>query len=117
MIILIILIFGIYIIILIIYLKRKDNALNWIEISKELSDSTNILMSNFLIMIFTNQTFSEISSKLPQKDFTSYIYDKLNNLYEAEGFVKNNLENKIDYDCETFYLNLDYPYFNSLLEK
>ena len=74
-------------------------------------------------MIFTNQTFSEISSKFPQKDFTSYIYNKLNNLYEAEGYVKNiqNLlkypENKIDYDCETFYLNLDYPYFNLLLEK
>ena len=117
------LIFGIYIIILIIYLNKQNSALNWIDLTKELSDSTNILMSNFLTMIFTNQTFSEISSKLPQKDFTSYMYDKLNNLYEAEGYVNNIQslfkypENKINYDCNTFYLNLDYPYFNSLLEK
>ena len=89
LIILVILIFGIYIIILLIYLNKQDNALNWIDLTKELTDSTNIFMSDFLIMIFTNQTFSEISSKLPQKDFTSYIYDKLNHLYEAEGYVNN----------------------------
>ena len=123
LIIIVVLFFVIYIIILIAYLKKQDKALKWIDLNNELCESTNILVGNFLIMIFTNQTFSEISSILPHKDFTSYIYSKLNNLYKAGGFVNNiqdllkYKENNIDYDCKTFYLNLDYPYFNSLLEK
>ena len=123
LIIFIILIFGIYITILIIHLKKQNSALKWINLTNELSASTNLLMSSFLIMIYINQSFSEISSNLPNKDFTSYIYDNLNNLYEAGGYVDNIIdllkytEKNIEYDCQTFYSNLDYPYFNLLLEK
>ena len=123
LIIVVILFFGVYIIILIIYLKKQDNALNWIDLTNGLSASTNLIMSYFLIMVYSNQTFSEISSQLPYKDFTAYIYDALVNLYEAGGYVNNiqdllkYTENNIEYDCKTFYSNLDYPYFNLLLEK
>ena len=105
------------------HLKKQNNILEWTNLTKGLSSSTNILMTNFLIMAFTNQSFMELSSSLPNKDLTSYIYSKLTNLYEAGQYV-NNYENiliytekNIAYDCSKFYLNLDYPYFNLLLEK
>ena len=119
----VILLFGVYIIILIQYLKKQNYALNWADHSKGLSESTNLLMTNFLIMIYTNQTFQEISLQLPNKDFTSYVYDKLNHLYEAGGLANNIkdlllfTENNIEYECFDFYLNLNYSYFNLLLEK
>ena len=97
--------------------------MQWVDLSKGLSTSTNLLMTNFLIMVFTNQSFAELSSKLPNKDYISYVYNNLKDLYEAGELAKNfqNLllytERTIKYDCEKFYLNLDYPYFNLLLEK
>ena len=123
LVIIIILFFGIYIIIVIKYLNKQDSVLNWINLTDDLCETTNFLMINFLIMIYTNQTFSEISSQLPQKDFTSYIYDKFNKLYEASGFANNiqdllkYTEDNINYDCKEFYLNLDFPYFNLLAER
>ena len=123
LVIIIILFFGIYIIIVIKYLNKQDSVLNWINLTDDLCETTNFLMFNFLIMIYTNQTFSEISSQLPQKDFTSYIYDKFNKLYEASGFANNiqdllkYTEDNINYDCKEFYLNLDFPYFNLLAER
>ena len=123
LIIFVVLIFLIYIIILLQHLKKQNNILRWVDLSKGLSTSTNLLMTNFLIMVFTNQSFTEISSKFPNKDYISYIYTNLKDLYEAGELAKNfqNLllytERTIKYDCEKFYLNLDYPYFNLLLSK
>ena len=112
--------FGIYIIILAIFLKKKNYALCWANLSRELSKSTNYLMTNFLIMIYTNQTFSELSSNLYTKDFTSYIYYKLKDLYKAGGYISNIQdlvlfsEKTINYDCEKFYENLKDPFFLKL---
>ena len=123
LIIFIILIFLVYIIILLRHIKKQDNILRWIDLSKGLSTSTNFLMTNFLIMVFTNQSFAELSSKLPNKDYISYVYNNLKDLYEAGELAKNfqslllYTEKNIKYDCEKFYLNLDYPYFNLLLSK
>ena len=117
------LIFIVYIIIFVQYLKKQNYVLQWVNLTLGISGSTNLLMTNFLIMLFTNQTFSEVSSQLPNKDFTSYIYDKLKDLYEAGGLSNNfqdllsNTEHTIEYDCDKFYLNLDYPYYNLLLSK
>ena len=46
-------------------------------------------MTNFLIMAFTNQTFTELSTKVPEKDFTPFIYERLTDLYEAGGLIDN----------------------------
>ena len=43
-------------------MKRENNAMNWISLSKGLSGSTNLLLTNFLLMIYTNQTLSEMST-------------------------------------------------------
>ena len=72
LIIFVVLIFLIYIIILLQHLKKQNNILRWVDLSKGLSTSTNLLMTNFLIMVFTNQSFTEISSKFPNKDYISY---------------------------------------------
>ena len=119
----VVLIFVVYIIILVQYLKKQNYVLQWANLTLGLSGATNQLMTNFLIMIFSNQTFSEISSLLPNKDFTSYIYDKLNKLYVSKSLAENfegflqNTENSIKYDCDQFYKTLNYPYFNLLLSK
>ena len=119
----VIVLFVLYIVILITFLIKQNKVLSWVELTKGLSASTNLLMTNFLMMTYTNQTFTELSSKLPQKDFSSFIYDKLTDLYKAGGLLDNVQslfefsEKNIEYDCNKFYLNLNYPYFNLLLDK
>ncbi len=46
-------------------------------------------MTNFLAMMFTNQTFPEISSHLPSNDLTSYLYYILSDFYTADGHSNN----------------------------
>ena len=123
LIIIIIVLFIIYIIIYILFVKRENNAMNWISLSKGLSGSTNLLITNFLLMIYTNQTLSEISYQLPSNDFNLYLYTNLEDLYKAGGYLDNikdlflNTDEMIKYNCDEFYLNLNYPFFNLLLSK
>ena len=113
---LIILLFLIYVTLMILYLKRQNNAFNFIKLTEGINEATNLLMTNFLAMIFTNQTFSEISSHLPSNDLTSYLYYKLTDFYEADGYLNNIkdlllfTEDNIEYDCNKFYENWISPF-------
>ena len=118
-----ILLFAIYIIIWLLYFNKENYAKNWLYLSRELAKSTNDIMVNFLLMVYTNQTFTEVSSNLPTKDFTSHIYEKFTNLYKAGGFFAEiehfivNTEDSIKYDCKEFYQNLDNDFFVKLIDK
>ena len=119
----IIILFVIYIILWLLVFQKETYASKWLNLTRELSKSTNDLMANFLIMTYTNQTFFEVSSHLETKDFTSFIYTKLSDLYEAGGYVKDihNFmiydENNIMYNCKEFYENMENPIFSKLVEK
>ena len=80
-------------------------------------------MANFLIMLYTNQTFQEVSSHLETKDFTPYIYGKLTDLYKASGYLSQIedflliSQQSVKYDCNQFYANLNNYYFNKIVER
>ena len=119
----IVILFVIYIIVWIFFFIKESNASNWLSLSRELSKSTNDLMANFLIMIYTNQTFEEVSSHLETKDFTSYIYEKLTELYNAGGYVHEIRdfiifnENTMNQTCKEFYETLENNFFIQVVEK
>ena len=72
----IVILFVIYIIAWVFFFIKESSASKWLSLTRELSKSTNDLMANFLILIYTNQTFQDVSSHLKTKDFTSFIYMK-----------------------------------------
>ena len=80
-------------------------------------------MANFMIMLYTNQTFEEVSSHLDNKDFTAHIYNKLTDLYQAGAYLNEililiiNTEHTIKYDCQEFYKYLDNSLFSKILDK
>ena len=119
----IILLFVIYIIVWILFFNKEVYVSNWIHLSRELSKSTNDLMANFLMMIYTNQTFDDVSSHLENRDFTAHMYNKLTDLYKAGGYLDKmqdymiNTENNIKYDCKEFYETMNNDFFNKILEK
>ena len=69
------------------FFNKEVYVSNWIHLSRELSKSTNDLMANFLIMIYTNQSFDDVSSHLENRDFTAHMYNKLTDLYKAGGYL------------------------------
>ena len=80
-------------------------------------------MANFLIMIYTNQSFAEISSHLDNNDFTIHMYNKLTDLYEAgglsdeiQGLIKIT-ESDIKYNCKDFYEEMENAFFELVLQN
>ena len=119
----IILLFVIIICIWILFFNKDSYIINWLYLGNELIRSTNDLMANFLIMIYTNQSIIEASAHLDTKDYTSYLYEKLAGLYSAGGYnnkiqdyLKDN-ENLVKFDCKEFYQNLDNSIFNKLIDR
>ena len=115
--------FVITIIIWILFFKKENLIMSWLNPSNELVRSTNDLMANFLIMIYTNQSFKEVSAHLNTHDYTFYLYEKLAGLYNASGYVneiKDYIlynENLINYDCKEFYQNLNNSIFTKLTDR
>ena len=119
----IILLFIIYIIYWVLFFSREKYAASWLRLSRELSKSTNDLMANFLIMIYTNQSFLEVSSHLDNKDFTAHMYNKLTDLYEAGGLLEEIQglieisESSIKYNCKDFYEQMENAFFKLVLKN
>jgi hypothetical protein len=95
----------------------------WIPLTEEASIDTNRFVINYLLMIYNNQTLDEISSVYESKDYISYVYRKLTNLYEAEKYT-DSLSSlfsikkvKSIYNCTFFYENLENEIFNNLKMK
>jgi hypothetical protein len=95
----------------------------WIFLTNGLSLETNKLMTKLLTMIYNNQTLDEISLSFKTKDYISYIYTRLTNLYQADKYsniilsITNLGEKDLNYDCTYFYNNLNNVLFTSLLNK
>ena len=93
------------------------------RINDKIITVTNKLISNYLLMMFNNQTLEEISMAYESKDFISYIFSELTALYGIEKYNKY-LDNKIsinelenNYNCTEFYYNLDNEFFNQIKNK
>ena len=118
---------AIFIIILLkwlIFFKRSNITSSWIKLSEDINISTNQLMNNLLIMVYNNQTLDDISQALQAKDYISYIFIKLGQLYDAGGIfsqltfltpVYNN--DNIYYDCWLFYKTLQDDLFDKIKNK
>ena len=120
---LIIIILALFLILLIIWMNFfifDENVSIWVDLSHESHSSVGDIIANIMIMIFTNRTYSEVSSHLITKDFTADIYMKLVNFYEIEKqknkisnfFLEN--EKEIIYECDKFYYSLDNELFNKI---
>ena len=106
-----------------IYFK-KDKILNeWIPLTNGPSLDISSLMTNLLTMIYNNRTLGEISLSFKTKDYISYIYTKLTNLYQADKYkdiivsITKLGDKNLNYDCSYFYNNLNNELFSSLLNK
>jgi hypothetical protein len=118
-----ILIYAIVSIIWSIYYHKSDIMVKWIPLTEESSIDTNRFVINYLMMIYNNQTLDEISSAYESKDYISYVYRKLTNLYEAEKYTDSlsslfAIKNvKSIYNCTCFYENLENEIFTNLKMK
>jgi len=80
-------------------------------------------MTSLLTMIYNNQTLDEISLTFKTKDYISYIYTKLTNLYQADKYKDIIISltkiggKNLNYNCTNFYNNLNNEIFSSLLNK
>ena len=108
----------------IIFFKRDKITLDWITLSEDINSSTNKLMNNLLIMIYDNQTLEDISQSMQTRDYISYIFDKLGELYEAGGLLmKLNFltqaytNSNINFNCWLFYRTLQDNLFEKIKNK
>ena len=108
----------------IIFFKRDQITLDWVILGEDINSSTNKLMNNLLIMIYDNQTLDDISQSIKTKDYISYIFTKLSQLYDALGiFMKLNFltpaytNENLNYNCWLFYKNLQDDLFEKIKNK
>ena len=108
----------------IIFFKRDNLSLNWIVLSEDINSSTNKLMNNLLIMIYDNQTLEDISKSIQTKDYISYIFTKIGELYEAGGLIMQlnfltpaYINSNINYNCWLFYRTLQDNLFEKIKNK
>ena len=122
----IILILSAYITVLIkwiLYFKKDDTVLKWVDIGTNFSSQTSKLMNNFLIMIFNNQTLDDISSSIEEKDYINYIFSKLTNIYQGDKYfyLLNDIptinDYNINFDCRIFYQKIKNELFEELKNK
>ena len=118
--IIIISLFAVVFIIWMDFFEFDENVSTWVDLSQESHSSIGDILANLMIMIFTNKTFTEVSSHLITKDFTADIYMKLVNFFEIEkqrkkisNFIIKN-EKEIIYECDKFYYSLDNELFNKI---
>ena len=106
------------------FFKRDQITLDWITLAEDLNSSTNKLMNNLLIMIYDNQTLDDISQSIKTKDYISYIFTKLSQLYYALAiFMKLNFltpsytNENMNYNCWFFYQYLQDDLFEKIKNK
>ena len=116
-------IFVLILVMWLIYFKKHDKVFAWNIISEEINIATNQMMNNYLMMIYNNYTFEEISIKFNSEDFTGFIFNKLTPIYELDKYtnylldVLKDTEMTIFYDCSDFYDNLDNDLFKRIKNK
>ena len=102
--------------------KKDSMVYYWINGKHELIEITDNLMNNLLLMIYQNQTFSEVTEN-ESNNYISLLYSKLANLYKVQRYEKslsgivNQNNSIIDYDCSSFYNKLKNDIFEQLKYK
>ena len=106
-----------------LYFKKDDKVLDWNVISAGTNIATYQLMNNYLIMIYDNQTYEDISKRYNSEDFMVFIYNKITPLYKLDKYtdyiidVLKITEMTMFYDCFDFYQNLDNEFLKKLKKK
>ena len=107
----------------ILFFKNDNISKNWSAISSQFASETSEFMNNFLLMFLSNQTLNYFGKKEDTKDYISYIFSKLTNLYEGDKYFNslnyiNSINDKnINYDCLLFYTKLNNDFFDQLKIK
>ena len=106
----------------IITFQKDSKIMEWKTINDNVIKTTNKLITNYLIMIYDNQTLEEISLNYETKDFISYIFNELTPIYSLGKYNKylndNNLSIIEDNEnCYDFYNNLNNDIFKELRVK
>lgn len=96
--------------------------MEWKTINDNVIMTTNTLITNYLIMIYDNQTLEEISLNYETKDFISYIFSELTPIYSLGKFNKYLYDKNLSVienneNCSDFYNNLNNDIFNELRQK
>ena len=102
------------------FFAEYNKSLKWNLINENIILATNKLISNYLLMIYDNQTLEEISDEYESKDFISYIFNELGPLYSLAKFGK--YKSIIDYseknyNCFDFFNNYENEISKKLKEK
>jgi hypothetical protein len=106
-----------------LFYKKDGRVHDWNVISEETNIATYQLMNNYLMMIYDNQTYDELSKRYNSSDFMAFIYKKITPLYELDRYASSisNVLKITDlamiYDCLDFYENLDNEIFKKLKKK
>lgn len=104
------------------YLQKDLDLYFWINGNHELNTITTNLMNNLLLMIYQNQTITELT-KNESNNYIFYIYSKLANFYGVHKYEKSLsdivIQKKviINYDCSSFFLELKDDTFDQLKDK
>ena len=106
------------------FFNKDEIILNFVASLEQITSTTNKLMNNLLIMIYNNKTLDDFSETVETKDYISFIYNKLKDLYysgklfnKIKDIISINTDENTNFDCLSFYNNLDNELFNELKKK
>ena len=106
----------------VITFKKDDKIMEWKTINDNVIITTNKLITNYLLMIYDNQTLEEISEDYETKDFISYIFNELTPIYSLGKYNKYLNDKNLSLiekneDCQDFYNKLKNEIFIELRKK
>ena len=106
-----------------ILLFKKDTKIEeWKLINERVLSITNILLNNYLLMVYDNKTIEEISMDYDSDDFISLIFTEITPLYSLNKYNKY-LNNMINISatksilCEDFYKSVNSELYIALMKK
>ena len=106
-----------------ILLFKKDKKIEeWKLINERVLSITNILMNNYLLMIYDNKTIEEISLDYDSDDFISFIFTEITPLYSLSKFndyLSNMINTSITKSifCQEFYESINSELYIALMKK
>jgi hypothetical protein len=99
---------------------QKDNKIReWEIVNERVLNMTNILLSNYISMIYDNQTLDDISIDFQSSNYISFIFNELAPLYTMEKYnhyLYNMFNSTIikSFKCSEFYEGLENEIYNDL---
>ena len=81
-------IYSLNLILWILTFKKAEKIVQWKKINESVLSVTNLLLNNYLLMIYDNQTLEEISTNYETQDFIFYIFNELTPIYTIGKYKK-----------------------------